>query len=481
MKVLHVASELYPLIKTGGLADVLGALPPALAELGVDTRVLVPGYPPVTAAVRDGKAVWTDRFLFGGGEARLRCVRAKAVAVPLYVLDCPGHYDRPGNPYLDFDGKDWTDNEQRFGALSWIAARLGQGLDPDWRPDIVHAHDWQAGLAPAYLALDGGPRPSTVLTIHNLAYQGLFPYAAVERLGLPAEAFRYDALEFYGQLGFLKAGLSYADRITTVSRTYAKEIQAEEQGCGLDALLRHRAADLVGIVNGVDYGVWDPSSDPHLPSPYSARDLKGKAAAKAALQKAMGLPDAPDAPVIGVVSRLNVHKGLDLMLAALPTLIRAGGQLVLLGSGDADLEEGFQAMARKAPDSVGVRIGYDEALSHLIQGGSDVIAVPSRSEPCGLTQLYALRYGALPLVRRAGGLADTVVDSTASAIDKGKATGFVFRAASAAALSRAIGRACDLYADKQTWAGIQQTAMAQDFGWPAAARNYQALYREMLA
>ncbi len=480
MRVLHVASELYPLIKTGGLADVLGALPPALAGLGVDTRVLVPGYPPVTAAVRDGKAVWTDRFLFGGGEARLRLVKAKGVEVPVYVLDCPGHYDRPGNPYLDFDGKDWADNEQRFGALGWIAARLGQGLDPDWRPDIVHAHDWQAGLAPAYLALDGGPRPRTVLTIHNLAYQGLFPYAAVERLGLPAEAFRYDALEFYGQLGFLKAGLSFADRITTVSRTYAKEIQGEEQGCGLDALLRHRADDLVGIVNGVDYGVWDPAGDPHLPKPFSARDLKGKAAAKAALQKAIGLPDAPDAPVIGVVSRLNVHKGLDLMLAALPTLIRAGGQLVLLGSGDTDLEEGFQAMARTAPESVGVRIGYDEALSHLIQGGSDVIAVPSRSEPCGLTQLYALRYGALPLVRKAGGLADTVVDSTASAIDKGKATGFVFRAASAAALSRAIGRACDLYADKETWAGIQQTAMAQDFGWPAAARNYLALYRETL-
>ncbi len=480
MRVLHVASELYPLIKTGGLADVLGALPPALAALGVDTRVLVPGYPPVTAAVRDGKAVWTDRFLFGGGEARLRLVRAKGVDVPIYVLDCPGHYDRPGNPYLDFDGKDWADNEQRFGALSWMAARLGQGLDPGWRPDIVHAHDWQSGLAPAYLALDSGPRPRTVLTIHNLAYQGLFPYEAVERLGLPAEAFRYDGLEFHGKLGFLKAGLSYADRITTVSRTYAKEIQGTEQGCGLDALLRHRAGDLIGIVNGVDYGVWNPATDPNLPKPFSADDLTGKAAAKAALQKTMGLPEAPDAPLLGVVSRLNVHKGLDLMLAALPPLIRAGGQLVLLGSGDADLEAGFQAMARKAPASVAVRIGYDEALSHLIQGGSDIIGVPSRSEPCGLTQLYALRYGALPLVRRAGGLADTVVDATAAAIDKGRATGFVFRAASAAALSRAIGRACDLYADRETWAGLQQTAMAQDFGWPAAARNYQALYQEML-
>ena len=480
MRVLHIASELYPLIKTGGLADVLGALPPALAALGVDTRVLVPGYPPVTAAVRDGKAVWTDRFLFGGGEARLRLVKAKGVEVPIYVLDCPGHYDRPGNPYLDFDGKDWADNEQRFGALSWMAARLGQGLDPGWRPDIVHAHDWQGGLAPAYLALNGGPRPRTILTIHNLAYQGLFPYEAVERLGLPAEAFRYDRLEFHGQLGFLKAGLSYADRITTVSRTYAKEIQGPEQGCGLDALLRHRAGDLVGIVNGVDYGVWNPATDPNLPKPFSADDLAGKAASKAALQAAMGLPEAPDAPLIGVVSRLNVHKGLDLMLAALPTLIRAGGQLVLLGSGDADLEAGFQAMARKAPDSVAVRIGYDEALSHLIQGGSDIIGVPSRSEPCGLTQLYALRYGALPLVRRAGGLADTVVDATAAAIDKGRATGFVFKAASAAALSRAIGRACDLYADRETWAGLQQTAMVQDFGWPAAARNYQALYRDML-
>ncbi len=480
MRVLHVASELYPLIKTGGLADVLGALPPALAALGVDVRVLVPGYPTVTAAVRAGKAVWSDRFLFGGGEARLRLVKAKGVEVPVYVLDCPGHYDRAGNPYLDLDGADWPDNEQRFGALSWIAARLGQGIDPDWRPDIVHAHDWQAGLAPAYLALDGGPGPRTVLTIHNLAYQGLFPYEAVERLGLPAETFRYDRLEFHGQVGFLKAGLSYADRITTVSRTYAKEIQDTEQGCGLDPLLRHRSGDLIGIVNGVDYAVWDPGTDPHLPQPFSVDDLAGKAVAKSALQAAMGLPDRPDAPLIGVVSRLNVHKGLDLMLAALPSLIRAGGQLVLLGSGDADLEDGFRAMAESAPESIAARIGYDEALSHLIQGGSDIIAVPSRSEPCGLTQLYALRYGALPLVRRAGGLADTVVDATASAIDRGRATGFVFRAANAAALSRAIGRACDLYADRESWSGVQRTGMTRDFGWPAAARKYRALYRQLM-
>ena len=344
----------------------------------------------------------------------------------------------------------------------------------------MHAHDWQAGLAPAYLALDGGPRPRTVLTIHNLAYQGLFPYEAVERLGLPADAFRYDRLEFHGQLGFLKAGLSYADRITTVSRTYAKEIQDTEQGCGLDPLLRHRSGDLVGIVNGVDYAVWDPGTDPHLPQPFSVDDMAGKAVAKSALQAAMGLPDRPDAPLIGVVSRLNVHKGLDLMLAALPSLIRAGGQLVLLGSGDADLEDGFRAMADSAPESIAARIGYDEALSHLIQGGSDIIAVPSRSEPCGLTQLYALRYGALPLVRRAGGLADTVVDATASAIDRGRATGFVFRAANIAALSRAIGRACDLYADRKSWAGVQHTGMTRDFGWPAAARKYRALYRQLL-
>ncbi len=410
----------------------------------------------------------------------MRLVKAKGVAVPLYVLDCPGLYDRPGNPYLDLDGVDWPDNEQRFGALGWMAARLGQGIDPGWKPDIVHAHDWQAALAPAYLSLDGGKRPGTMVTIHNIAYQGLFPYASVERLGLPEDAFRYDRLEYHGQLGFLKGGLSYADRITTVSRTYAKEIQGSEQGCGLDPLLRYRAGDLSGIVNGVDYAVWDPAGDPHLPKPFGPDDLSGKAAAKSALQTSMGLPDRPEAPLIGVVSRLNVHKGLDLMLAALPGLIRAGGQLALLGSGDADLEEGFQALARKAPNSVAVRIGYDEGLSHLIQGGSDIIAVPSRSEPCGLTQLYALRYGALPLVRKSGGLADTVVDATAAAIRKGKATGFVFGAASARALSRAIGRACDLYADRESWAAVQQTAMAQDFGWPAAAREYLALYRDLL-
>ncbi|NNG06075.1 MAG: glycogen synthase GlgA [Inquilinus sp.] len=479
MRVLHVAAELYPLVKTGGLADVLGALPGALAGLGVETRVLVPGYPAVMRALEGAVPVAREGDLFGGG-ARLLAGRAAGVPVPLYVLDCPSLFDRPGNPYLDADGRDWPDNHRRFGSLSWFAARLGQGADPAWRPHVVHAHDWQAGLAPAYLELAGGERPGTVLTVHNLAYQGLFPRETLVELRLPPWAFTYDRLEFHGKLGFLKGGLAYADRISTVSRTYAREIQGAEQGCGLDQLLRHRAGDLVGIVNGIDTGVWDPSTDPHLPAPYDAAAPGPKALSKAALQKAFGLEAVPEAPVFGVVSRLNVHKGLDLALAALPGLLRKGGQFVLLGNGDADLERGFAAVAGRHPREVGVRIGYDEALSHLIQGGSDVILVPSRSEPCGLTQLYALRYGALPLVRRAGGLADTVVDATAAAQRRGTATGFVFDAASPRALAAAIGRACRLYADRAAWAKVRKTAMTRDFGWPAAAREYLALYEGLL-
>ena len=479
MRVLHAAAELYPLIKTGGLADVLGALPGALAALDVDTRVLIPGYPAVMAALDGAEPVAAETDMLGGS-ARLLSGRAFGVPVPIYVLDCPPLFDRPGNPYLEAQGRDWPDNHRRFGALSWLAARLGQGADPAWRPDVVHAHDWQAGLAPAYLRLAGGARPGTVLTVHNLAYQGLFPRDTLSELRLPEWAFTYDQLEFHGQLGFLKSGLAFADRISTVSRTYALEIQGAEQGCGLDALLRHRAGELVGIVNGIDTDVWNPAADPHLPAPYSAAAPAGKTRSKAALQGAFGLATAPEAPVFGVVSRLNVHKGLDLVLAAIPGLLRKGGQLVLLGSGDGELERGFADVAGRHPGQVGVRIGYDEALSHLIQGGSDVILVPSRSEPCGLTQLYALRYGALPLVRRAGGLADTVVDSSPAAIRAGTATGFVFDAATPRALAAAITRACRLYRDRRRWEKVQKTGMNQDFGWPAAAREYLALYEDMV-
>jgi len=485
MRVLHAASELFPLVKTGGLADVAAALPPALQAFGIDARVLVPGYPGIMAALEEAEPVLDDPNLFGGGSARLWRGRLRGVRVRAYVLDCPGLYDRPGNPYLGPEGRDWPDNHRRFAALGWAAARLagvpdGRPADPGWAPDLVHGHDWQAGLAPAYIRLAGSP-VRTVMTIHNLAYQGWFPATVFPELGLPPGSFSIEGVEYYGGVGFLKAGLWYADRLTTVSRTYAQEIQGPEHGAGLDGLLRRRSADLVGIVNGADYEVWNPETDPALPQPFSAVAPAGKAAAKAALQARMGLPVTPDMPVFGVVSRLTGHKGLDLLLGAVQGLVDRGAQLVLLGSGDRDLEDGFELAARTWPRRVAVRLGYDETLSHLIEGGSDVIVVPSRSEPCGLTQIYALRYGALPLVRRTGGLADTVVDADPGNIAAGTATGFVFEEATVEALSAAIDRACALWQDRDLWSRLQRTAMAAEFGWPEAAAEYAAVYRGVMA
>lgn len=481
MRVLHAASELYPLVKTGGLADVAAALPAALARNGVDARVILPGYPTVMEALGGAETIFADINLFGGGRARLLRGRLDGVVVPAYVLDAPGHFDRPGNPYLGPDGKDWPDNHLRFAALGWAAARIGGGADGGWRPDIVHGHDWQAGLAPAYLAHgEGGARPRTVLTIHNLAYQGRFPPESFAALGLPSSAWAVEGAEFYGGVGFLKAGLWYADRITTVSRTYAKEIQTPAHGCGLDGLLRGRADDLVGIVNGIDLDVWNPGGDPALPEPFGVDDMSGKAAAKADLQRRMGLRVDQDAPLFGVISRLTWHKGLDLLLDALPGLAGQGAQLALLGSGDAELEAGFAEAARAYPGKIAARIGYDEILAHRIEGGSDVIMVPSRAEPCGLTQLYALRYGSLPLVRGVGGLADTVVNAEPENVAAGTATGFVFRDATVEGLAGTIAWACALHRDHDVWQSMQRAAMEADFGWPKAAREYEALYRDLI-
>ena len=484
MNVLHAVSEIYPLVKTGGLADVAGALPPALAVSGIAARVLVPAYPAVLQAMRRPEVVLEDPALFGGGPAQLMLAELEGIAVPAYVLDCPGLFARPGNPYLGPDRLDWPDNHRRFAALGWAASRLGLGADPRWRPDIVHGHDWQAGLAPAYLAFQaaaaGSARPKTVTTIHNIGFPGWFPAAVAPELGLPPDSLSIDGVEYFGGVGFLKAGLSYADRITTVSRTYAREIQTPDYGYALSGLLAARAADLVGIVNGADYAVWDPATDPHLPVPYGPDDLSGKALAKAALLREFGLPEDDGSPLFAMVSRLTGQKGCDLLLDAIPTLVAGGGRLVLLGSGDAELEAGFRAAATAYPDHVAVRIGYDEALSHLLQAGADVLLVPSRTEPCGLTQMYALRYGTLPLVRRTGGLADTVVNASHDAIVEDRATGFSFDDPTASALAGTASWVCGLWRDKALWAQLQRRAMAQDFSWERAAVDYVALYRGLL-
>ena len=484
MRVLHVTAELYPWVKSGGLGDVAAALPPALAGLGIDTRLLLPGF----SGFLDGFAEITDvvrlRTPFAGERVRIASARLSGTDQYAYLVDYPPFYDRPGNPYAAPDGSDWPDNHRRFGLFSWVAAALARGADPVWRPDILHCHDWHGGLAPAYLAASppARGRVPTVLTIHNLAYRGTFSATVFAELGLPAEFFSVNGVEFYGQVSFLKAGMFFADHLTTVSPTYAREIQTPDFGWGLDGLLRSRAAQLTGILNGVDPRIWDPRHDRVLPRPYGVDDAPaGKAVAKAALRRRLGLEATQYAPLYGVVSRLTWQKGLDLLLAAMPDLLARGGQLALLGSGDADLEQGFAAAARVDSERVAAEIGYDEALAHLIVAGADVVLVPSRYEPCGLTQLYALRYGALPLVRRVGGLADTVVDASAVNLADGSATGFAFDGLTPAALLDAVGRAAELLRQPGIWLRMIRCAMTRDFSWDAAARSYFALYQEMWA
>ena len=479
MRVLFVTPECYPLIKTGGLADVTGALPQALGRLGWDVRVLLPAYPGVLEQLGATEHVAAVPDLFGGPGRLVHGCADEGLAV--LALDAAHLYDRPGNPYLGPDGKDWPDNHVRFAALSWVASRLGLGALGGWRPDLVQAHDWQAALAPAYLALAGEPRPPTVITVHNLAFQGLFPATLLGDLRLPASSLTVAGLEYHGLISFLKAGLQYADRITTVSPTYSREIRTPEQGMGLDGVLRQRAGALSGIVNGIDAEVWNPARDPQLEAPYDARRRKAKAINKRALQARFGLEPRPDALLFGVVSRLTEQKGLDLLLDALPVLLPRGGQLALLGSGDAALEEGFRAAARTHAGRVGVFIGYHEPLSHLMQGGADAIIVPSRFEPCGLTQLYGLRYGSLPVVARVGGLADTVIDANEAALTDGVATGFQFAPVTAEALGFALERAFELYREPARWRALQRRAMTRTVDWSAPGQAYDRLYRELLA
>ena len=486
LRVLHVGAEIFPLLKTGGLADVLGALPAALRHSGADARVLLPAFPSLAAALVDVREVAQLALPWGGAAAHLLAGRFAASAlksVPVYLLRHDALYGRDGNPYSDASGAAYADNHRRFALLGLAATRLAEGLDPDWLPQVVHGHDWHAGLAPAYLSFSraaGASRAASVYTVHHLAYQGQFPSSVFGELGLPAAAYTLHGVEFHGQVSFMKAALHYADRITTVSPTYAHEIQQAELGCGFDGLLRERSAVLSGILNGVDEAVWNPADDTAIARPYSAERIAGKAACKAALQRECGLDVQTAAPLFTVVSRLTEQKGLNLVAEALPAIVERGGQLVVLGSGDAALEAAFARAANAHSRQVALRQGYDEALSHRIFAGSDVTLVPSRFEPCGLTQLYALKYGSLPLVRRTGGLADTVVDCTLEDLADERATGFAFERFDAADLSRALRRAFALWARSRDWRTVRGRAMAQRFGWDTAAARYLALYRGLV-
>lgn len=477
LEVLAVASEIHPLVKTGGLADVTGALPAALAPLEIRVRTLIPGYPAVTRALRRPEVLhgWPNWF---GGPARLLSGRAEGL--DLLVLDAPHLYERPGNPYTGPDGRDWPDNAPRFAALSRAGAAIGGGAVPGYAPDLVHAHDWQAGLTLAYLHF-APARPGTIMTVHNLAFQGWFPAQSFPGFGLPASSFAVEGVEYHGGVGFLKAGLHYADRITTVSPSYALEIRTPESGMGMDGLLRARAGDLHGILNGIDTLAWDPANDPAIAAGFDAKRIAPRRADKADLQARFGLDADPAAPLFAVVSRLTGQKGLDLLLEAMPTLLEAGAQLALLGTGDAAIETGFRAAAARDPGRVGCVIGYDEAMAHRLQAGADALLVPSRFEPCGLTQLCALRYGTVPVVARVGGLADTVIDASPMALASGVATGVQFAPVTAEMLRAAIRRTVALYRQPAIWRRLQRNGMATDVSWRHPAQQYAALFHDLLA
>lgn len=475
-RVLSVASECAPLVKTGGLADVVGALPAALRPLGWRTRILMPAYPGLLSQLGKTRRIWRDADLFGGPAV---IHSGSFQDLDLLLLDAPHLFDRPGDPYSQ-EGQEYPDNHVRFAALSWVATRLAiEGTSDRWRPDLVHAHDWHAGLVPSYLKYAGAKVPS-VMTIHNIAFQGIFGPDQLDRLRLPSWDFHPEALEYHGLVSSLKAGLVHATRVTTVSPSYAEELTTSEFGFGLEGVIaaRRDRGEMTGVLNGIDTILWDPANDPHVKA-YSADQPRAKDRNRRALLEEFSL-DSPSGPLAVVVTRLTHQKGVDLLLEALPQFIAAGGAVIVLGSGDPGYEDGLRELASRYPGQVGVRIGYDESLSHRMYAGGDLVLVPSRFEPCGLTQLYGLRYGAVPLVAATGGLRDTVVDSSPEHLAEGTATGFTFTEINAAGLGNALARATEMYADRATWRRLRDQAMHTPVGWETSAATYAELFSELV-
>jgi starch synthase len=479
LRVLSVASEAVPLVKTGGLADVAGALPAAVAPHGVEMTTLLPGYPAVMQAIGKGRMLHSYPSLLG---EPARLVSAKLAGHSLIVLDAPAYFARGGGPYGDAGGRDWGDNWRRFAALARAAADLAGGGIKGKRFDLLHAHDWQAAMAPAYLRFappDGGRTVPSVMTIHNMGFQGWQDARIFPALGLPREAWSMHGVEYHGGVGFLKAGLEAASAITTVSPSYAAEIGSAEFGMGLEGLVLSRGDRVRGVLNGIDVGEWNPETDRELPTQYSARKLDRRVANKRALEAEFGL-EAGEGPLFIVISRLTWQKGMDVLLEALDHLVGIGGRLALLGSGDAITEAGFHAAAMRHPGRIAVRTGYDEALSHRMQGGGDAILIPSRFEPCGLTQLYGLAYGCVPVVCRTGGLADTVIDANVAAMQAGVATGIQFERVELPALTAAISRTLALYRQPEQWRTIQRNGMKSDFSWARSGKAYADLYTQLV-
>ncbi len=479
MRVLFATSEAAPLIKTGGLADVSGALPAALHGIGVDVHVLLPGYPQVLKALPHLQAVTEFSGLPGFPLARLLAGTLPGQA-PFWVVDCPELYLRGGGPYQDEHGVDWMDNALRFGLLSKIAAVLGSADSPlGWKPDVVHCNDWQTALAPAYLNFASGAAPC-VMTVHNLAFQGIFPPQTTLELGLPAECFQPEGVEYYGNLSFLKAGLHYADHITTVSPSYADEIQTDALGFGLQGLLASRRKILTGILNGIDTDEWNPAADHSLAQPYDARDLRGKSANKLELQRRMGLHIDPKVPLFGLVSRFTHQKGLDIVLEIAPQLIVLPAQIALLGSGDGGMQRMALELTHRHSGQISAYVGFDESLSHQIEAGADIFLMPSRFEPCGMNQMYSQRYGTPPVVHATGGLIDTVVDCSEATLASGAASGFIFGKMDADGLMDAVRRAVAAYYDKNTWQKLQLNGMSRDFSWGRSAAAYRDIYAQLM-
>jgi len=471
-KVLFVAAEAYPLVKTGGLGDVAGALPPVLRDLGIDVRLLLPAYRDVLAKL--------DHFSEGprlgevlpGVMARLLEARMPGSDVPLVMVDCPDLFDRPGSPYQSEEGTDWPDNHLRFALLSRVAVLLGlAGNLNGWQPDLVHVNDWHSALVPLQLKVWGPARPKTVLTIHNIGYQGLFPPGVAESVGIAPDQFHIGAAEFWGRISFLKAGITSADCITTVSPTYAQSITQSDEGGGLEGVIAGRGDRVVGIVNGIDSDVWNPATDSMIYQTYDVKNLSAKRLNTPDLRQELGLPRDSSRPLAVIVSRFVEQKGIDVVLAAMPGLLRAGVDLAVLGTGDRVLERAFSAVASGYPDRVAVSVGYDEALAHRMMAGGDMLLVPSRFEPCGLTQLYGQRYGTLPVVHRVGGLADTVRDYQ---------DGFAFDDLSPRSLTVAVDRAVRAFRDELSWRHLQIQAMTKDLGWNVCARQYYDLYHTLI-
>lgn len=484
LKVLFVSSEVFPLIKTGGLADVSGSLPSALQNSGVDIRILMPGYPAVLGQLDNLQFIATLDNLPVIQNAQLMLGTIRDTQVKVMVIKSASLYERDGGPYSDLNGQEWHDNPLRFGVLSKVAAGLSGAETPlnDWQPDIVHCNDWQTGLTPAYMHLVEHSQAKSIISLHNVAFQGCFPQEWVAALGLPDAGFSIDGFEYYGQLSFLKAGIFYADAITTVSPSYAKEIQTAAFGFGLEGLLAKRGSEIKGILNGIETDEWNPETDPYLIKNYSALKIAGKKQVKKALQQKLGLDIDADAPLLGVVSRLTHQKGLDMLLPNLQLLLNLGCQFVLLGSGETTLETAFQHLAALNPGKVSVTIGYSEPLSHQIMAGCDMFIMPSRFEPCGLNQLYGLAYGTPPIVSATGGLADSVVDTNPVNIKNKTANGFVMHEINADALLACIRRALDIfYKDAKTWRQIQKNGMSQNLSWDKSALEYLALYQTLIS